>query len=74
MIYYSKEAALDFDIDGEAVAIVSDTEEYNLSEFMRPDSDSEYHGIMGLTNTSALALKFNDEDGYNDSVTLYWIG
>ena len=65
MIYYSKEAALDFDIDGEPVAVVSDTEEYNLSEFMRPDSDSEY---------DALALKFNDEDGYNDSVTLYWIG
>tara|TARA_R110000822_G_scaffold219157_1_gene353389 strand:- start:92 stop:316 length:225 start_codon:yes stop_codon:yes gene_type:complete len=74
MIYYSKEAALDYDIDGEAIAVVSDTEEYNLSEFMRPDNDSEYDGIMGLTNTSALALKFNDEDGYNDSVTLYWIG
>ena len=59
MIYYSKEAALEYDIDGEPIAVVSDTEEYNLSEFMRTDSDSEYHGIMGLTNTSALALKLS---------------
>lgn len=71
MIYYSKEAALDYDIDGEPVAVVSDTEEYNLSEFMRTDSDSEYNGIMGLTNTSAIALKL---DADNDSCTLYWIG
>tara|TARA_R110002153_G_scaffold266520_1_gene429906 strand:- start:194 stop:409 length:216 start_codon:yes stop_codon:yes gene_type:complete len=71
MIYYSKEAAIDYDIDGEPVAVVSDTEEYNLSEFMRPDSDSEYHGIMGLTNTSALALKLDTD---NDSCKLYWIG
>ena len=71
MIYYSEEAALDYDIDGEPVAVVSDTEEYNLSEFIRPDTDSEYHGIMGLTNTSALAVKFDID---NDSCTLYWIG
>ena len=71
MIYFSKEAALDYDIDGEPVAVVSDTEEYNLSEFMRPDSNSEYDGIMGLTNTSAIALKL---DADNDSCTLYWIG
>lgn len=71
MIYYSEEAALDYDIDGEPVAVVSDTEEYNLSEFIRPDTDSEYHGIMGLTNTSALAIKFDID---NDSCTLYWIG
>mgnify|MGYP003664760060 FL=1 len=71
MIYFSKEAALDYDIDGEPIAVVSDTEEYNLSEFMRPDSDSEYDGIMGLTNTSAIALKL---DADNDSCTLYWIG
>ena len=71
MIYYSKEAALDYDIDGEPIAVISDTEEYNLSEFMRTDSDSEYDGIMGLTNTSAIALKL---DADNDSCTLYWIG
>ena len=71
MIYYSKEAAIDYDIDGEPIAVVSDTEEYNLSEFMRPDSDSEYDGIMGLTNTSAIALRL---DADNDNCTLYWIG
>ena len=71
MIYYSKEAALDYDIDGEPIAVISDTEEYNLSEFMRTDSDSEYDGIMGLTNTSAIALRL---DADNDSCTLYWIG
>tara|TARA_R110000803_G_scaffold26670_1_gene62841 strand:- start:167 stop:382 length:216 start_codon:yes stop_codon:yes gene_type:complete len=71
MIYYSKEAALDYDIDGEAIAVVSDTEEYSLSEFTRTYNDSEYDGIMGLTNTSALAIKLDTD---NDSCTLYWIG
>jgi hypothetical protein len=49
------------DIDGDDF-VAEDGERYPINEFMRVDGESEYHGVMGLTNTSALAVTL-DADG-----------
>jgi|TARA_R110000803_G_scaffold185084_2_gene247414 hypothetical protein len=53
-VYWSKAVEILCGDDDSLYLEAADGEKYDLEEFMR--SDGEYDAIMGLTNTSALAL------------------
>ena len=60
-VYWSKAVEILCGDDDGMYLEAADGETYDLAEFMR--SDGEYDAIMGLTNTSALALTLmNDGD------------
>ena len=68
-IYWSKEVEILCGDNDSLYLEATDGETYDLEEFMR--SDGEYDAVMGLTNTSALALNI-DPDG--ERGTLFCIG
>jgi len=68
-IYWSKEVEILCGDDDSLYLEATDGETYDLEEFMR--SDGEYDAVMGLTNTSGLALNI-DPDG--ERGTLFCIG
>lgn len=67
-IYWSKEVEI-LCGDDSLYLEATDGETYDLEDFMR--SDGDYDAVMGLTNTSALALNI-DPDG--ERGTLFCIG
>jgi len=68
-IYWSKEVEVLGGDDDSLYLESADGETYDLEEFML--SDGEYDAVMGLTNTSALALTLHPD---NERGVLFCIG